>query len=99
MLKSSPEAHRKELDFLSDRLRAVKDEARKRAVSDAQHILNSVQNERDRLAAKLSDIEEGRTSWGHIRAEFEGAWNKFVTDLVQLESRMQEIESTNQSKP
>ena len=99
MLHPSPEAYRKELDSLSDRFRVVRDESRKRAVSDAHHILDRVQKERDRLAAKLFDVEQGRTNWDHIKAEFGSAWNKFVADLELLELRMLEVESRNQIKP
>ena len=96
MLNPTAEAYRKELDLLSSRFQVVRDEARKRAVSDAHHILERVQEERDRLAAKLSDVEHGRTNWDLIRAKFGGAWSEFVTDLELLELRMLEVESINQ---
>jgi len=96
MLNPSPEAYRKELDSLSGRFQALRDEARKLAMSDTHHILDRVQAARDRLAAKLSDVEHGRTNWAIIKAEFGGSWNEFVADLEALELRLQDAEGLNQ---
>ena len=98
MLNPSPEAYRQELDLLSGRFQAVRDEFRKRAMPDTHHILDRVQGERERLAAMLSDVEHGRTNWDLIRAEFGRAWNEFVADLELLGLRMLDAESINRLK-
>jgi hypothetical protein len=93
MLYSNPEDYRKELNLLSGRLQALKEDFRQRGmISDADHaVLDKLQREQDRLAARLSDAEDA-WNWDRIKREFEGEWNTFVADLELLELPMQDAE-------
>lgn len=91
MLYSNPEDYRKELNLLSGRLQALKEDFRRRSMtSDADRaVLDKVQREQDHLAARLTETED-TWNWNRIKTEFAGEWNAFVTDLELLELRMQD---------
>jgi len=90
MLRASAKDHRRDLDVLTLRLQDLKDEAKKRGGSDFQQGLHRLQDERDWLAAKLTDIESGRANWILIEDEFGRAWNEFVMNLEVLELELLE---------
>ena len=98
MIDHSPEAYRKELESLSQRLQALKEEFREHGVSDTDRaVLDRVHREKDRLAMMLSDAEHTGTNWNLIKAEF-GAWNSFVADLELLQLPQLDVESTKKRK-
>ena len=69
------------------------------ATSDAHKaVLDRVQEERDLLAAKLSDAERNPPNWDRVKGEFGATWNSFVTDLNVLELRLQDAETAKQQK-
>ena len=95
MLHPTPETFRRDLDVLSQRLQALRQEFQQHDV-DAHAVLDRIQHEKDSLAARLSDAQRKGTNWDLIKAEFGGAWNKFVMDLELLEVKLLDAESTKQ---
>ena len=99
MIDHSPEAYRKELESLSQRLQALKEEFREHGMSDTDRaIVDRVHREKDRLAMMLSDAEHTGTNWDHIKAEFGGAWNSFVADLDLLQLPLLDVGSTKKRR-
>ena len=101
MLHPTPESFRKDLELLSQRLQALREEFRERdLLSDAQKaIIDRMQQEKQRLSAKLAEVESKRANWDPIRAEFAGAWNSFVADVELLKLRLMDAETTKERKP
>ena len=95
MLGRSPDEFHRELDMLSQRLQAIRQEFREHGmVSDAdQNVLNRVQEEKDGLEVKLSDAERSG-QWDAFRGEFGSIWNSFITDVEMLELRVMNNEMT-----
>ena len=100
MLHPTLDTFRKDLDRLSQRLQTLRQDLRERdLLSDAQKaVLDRVQEERDLLAAKLSDAERNPPNWDRVKGEFGATWNSFVTDLNVLELRLQDAETAKQQK-
>jgi hypothetical protein len=99
MIDHSPEAYRKELASLSQRLQAVNEEFREHGMSDTHRaVLDRVHREKDRLAMMLSDAEHTGTKWNLIKAEFAAAFNSFVADLELLQLPLLDVESTKKRK-
>jgi hypothetical protein len=100
MLHPTLDTFRKDLDRLSQRLQSLRQELRERDLfSDAHEaVLNRVQQERDLLAAKLSDAERNSPNWDRIKGEFGATWNSSVTDLNLLELRLQDAGTAKQQK-
>ena len=100
MLHATLDTFRKDLDRLSQRLQTLRQDLRERdLLSDAQKaVLDRVQEERDLLAAKLSDAERNPPNWDRVKGEFGATWNSFVTDLNVLELRLQDAEIAKQQK-
>ena len=101
MLHPTPESFRKDLELLSQRLQALREEFRERdLLSDAHKaIMDRMQQEKQRLSAKLAEVESKRANWDPIRAEFAGAWNSFVADVELLKLRLMDAETTKERKP
>jgi hypothetical protein len=99
MLSPTLDTFRKDLDRLSQRLQTLRQDLQARNLFSDAHkaALDRVQQERDSLAAKLSDAE--RPNWDRIKGEFGATWNSFVTDLNILELRLQDAESAKQQNP
>jgi hypothetical protein len=100
MLHPSLDTFRKDLDRLSQRLQTLRQDLRERDLFSDAHkaVLDRVQEERDLLAAKLSDAERNPPNWDRIKREFGAAWNSFVTDLNVLELRLQDAETAKQQE-
>ena len=100
MLHPTLDTFRKDLDRLSQRLQTLRQDLRERdLLSDAQKaVLDRVHEERDLLAAKLSDAERNPPNWDRVKGEFGATWNSFVTDLNVLELRLQDAETAKQQK-
>ena len=101
MLHPTPESFRKDLELLSQRLQALREEFRERdLLSDAHKaIMDRMQQEKQRLSAKLAEVESKRANWDLIRAELAGAWNSFVADMELLKLRLMDAETTKERKP
>ena len=100
MLHPTLDTFRKDLDRLSQRLQTLRQELRERDLFSDAHkaLLDRVQEERDLLAAKLSDAERNPPNWDRVKGEFGATWNSFVTDLNVLELRLQDAETAKQQK-
>ena len=100
MLHPTLDTFRKDLDRLSQRLQTLRQDLRERDLFSDAHkaVLDRVQEERDLLAAKLSDAERNPPNWDRIKGEFGATWNSFVTDLNVLELRLQDAETAKQQK-
>ena len=100
MLHPTLDTFRKDLDRLSQRLQTLRQDLRERDLFSDAHkaVLDRVQEERDLLAAKLSDAERNPPNWDRVKGEFGAAWNSFVTDLNVLELRLQDAETAKQQK-
>ena len=87
MLNRSPKDFHRELDLLSQRLQAVRQDFREHGmVSNAdQAVLDRVQREKDGLQEKLTDAER---QWDLFKNEFGSVWNSFIADLDMLEIRI-----------
>jgi chromosome segregation ATPase len=101
MLHPTPESFEKDLELLSQRLQALREEFRERdLLSDAHKaIMDRMQQEKERLSAKLAEVESKRANWDLIRAELAGAWNSFVADVELLKLRLMDAETTKERKP
>jgi len=60
--------------------------------------MERMQQDRERLAAKLAEVEGKRAKWDLIKADFAGAWNAFVADLEMLKLRLMDAESAREQK-
>ena len=60
--------------------------------------MERMQQDRERLAAKLAEVEGKRAKWDLIKADFAGAWNAFVADLEMLTLRLMDAESAREQK-
>ena len=100
MLHPTPESFRKDLELLSQQLQTLRDEFRERNLfSDAlKTIMERMQQDKARLAAKLAEVEGKRANWDLIKADFGGAWNSFVADLEMLKLRLMDAESAREQK-
>ncbi len=87
MLNPTPETYREELAFLSGRLDRLRQELQERGI-DRRAALDGIQREKDSLSAKLCDAQRKDANWNFIKADFGGAWNKFVMDLEVLEEEV-----------
>ena len=61
--------------------------------------MDRMQQEKERLSAKLAEVESKRANWDLIRAELAGAWNSFVADVELLKLRLMDAETTKKRKP
>ena len=98
MLSPTLDTFRKDLDRLSQRLQTLRQDLQARNSEAHTAVLDRVQQERDSLAAKLSDAERNPPNWDRIKGEFGATWNSFVTDLNVLELRLQDAETAKQQK-
>jgi hypothetical protein len=100
MLDPSPEDLRKELDSLSARLHAVKEEFRERGMLSDVHqaILDRIQREKDDLATSLSDAKDTGADWNRIKAEFGRSWNSFIVDLDLLDLKLLDADGAKRQK-
>ena len=100
MLHATLDTFRKDLDRLSQRLQTLRQDLGVRDLFSDAHkaVLDRVQQERDLLAAKLSDAERNPPNWDRVKGEFGATWNSFVTDLNVLELRLQDAETAKQQK-
>jgi hypothetical protein len=101
MLHPTPESFGKDLELLSQRLQALREEFRERDLLSATHkaIMDRMQQEKERLSAKLAEVESKRANRDLIRAELAGAWNSFVADVELLKLRLMDAETTKKRKP
>jgi hypothetical protein len=99
MIDSSPETYHKELDQLSLRLQALKEDFQEHGMfSDAdQAVLERVRREKDDLAVKLSDAERSG-HWDVFKETFGRVWNSFIVDLEMLELRLMDADMMKQRK-
>jgi len=99
MIDPDSEFYHKELDQLSQRLRALNEDFQKHGmVSDADRaVLDRIQREKDSLEVKLSDAERA-DEWPSFKEEFGRIWNSFITDLEMLEVRLMDAEMVAERK-
>src|SRR3974377_140629 len=98
MLHPTPESFRKDLELLSQQLQTLRDEFRERNLFSDAHkaIMERMQKDKERLAAKLAEVEGKPANWNLIKGDFGGAWNAFVTDLETLKLRLMDAESARE---
>jgi hypothetical protein len=60
--------------------------------------MERMQQDKERLRAKLAEVEGKRANWDLMKADFAGAWNLFVADLEMLKLRLMDAESAREQK-
>lgn len=91
MIDPGSEAMRQEMESVSHRLRALKEELRERGkLSDEnQALLDQIRQHKERLEVKCSNAEKAG-NWDFIKEEFDSDWNSLVVDLAMMENRLYE---------